>query len=197
MDIIGRSDILITSGVERKIPDFDFNFWTIILHIQPACISGVTIHVVRRVRPLCNIGRRRGGLWLPADATWLLCTETDGSTSVSVPWQAVGGVRGWQGLERVVRASTHIARATTSCERKDRTNEQMSETSSFVRDICQRISVNIMSRARSTACYDFGTFIGLHDQRSLEWPFKSVLSNNQSQCREYRIREWFLTNFAE
>ena len=164
MDIIGRSDILITSGVLRKIPDFDFNFWTIILHIQPACISGVTIHVVRRVRTLCNIGRRRGGLWLPADATWLLCTETDGSTSVSVPWQAVGGVRGWQGLERVVRASTHIARATTSCERKDRTNEQM---------------------------------FGLHDQRSLEWPFKSVLSNNQSQCREYRIREWFLTNFAE
>lgn len=82
--------------------------------LTPACISDVTIHVVRRVRPLCNIGRRRGGLWLPADATWLLCTETDGSTSVSVPWQAVGGVRSWQGLERVVRASTHIARATTS-----------------------------------------------------------------------------------
>ena len=71
-----------------------------------------------------------------------------------------------------------------------------SETLRFVRDTCQIMSVNIMSRARSTALSDFGTLIGLHDQRNLEWPFKSVLGNNQSQCREYRIREWFLTNFA-
>ena len=41
------------------------------------------------------------------------------------------------------------------------------------------------------------TLIGLHNQRNLVWPFKSVLGNNQSQCRKYRIREWFLTNFAE
>ena len=67
----------------------------------------------------------------------------------------------------------------------------------FVRDTCQMMSVNIMSRARSTACSDFGTLIGLHNQRNLEWPFKSVFGNSQSQCREYRIREWFLTNFAE
>ena len=32
------------------------------------------------------------------------------------------------------------------------------------------------SRARSTACNDFG--FGLHNQRNLESPFKSVLSNN-------------------
>ena len=44
---------------------------------------------------------------------------------------------------------------------------------------------------------DFGTLIGLHDQRNLEWPFKPVLGNNQSQSREYRLREWFLTYFAE
>ena len=73
----------------------------------------------------------------------------------------------------------------------------LSETLWFVRDTCQMMSVNIMSRARSPALSDFGTSIGLHDQRNLEWPFKSVLSNSQSQCREYRIRKWFLTNFAE
>ena len=67
----------------------------------------------------------------------------------------------------------------------------------FVRDTCQMMSMNIMSKAKSTALSDFGTLIGLHDQRNLEWPFKSVLTNNQSQCGEYRIREWFLTSFAE
>ena len=66
-----------------------------------------------------------------------------------------------------------------------------------VGDTYQRMTVNIMPRARSTACSDFGTLIGLHDQRNLEWLFKSVLSNNQSQCREYSIIEWFLTNLAE
>ena len=43
-----------------------------------------------------------------------------------------------------------------------------SETLRFVRDTCQIMSVNIMSRARSTALSDFGTLIGLHDQRNLE-----------------------------
>ena len=46
-----------------------------------------------------------------------------------------------------------------------------------------------MSKAKSTALSDFGTLIGLHDQRNLELPFKSVLTNDQSQCGEYRIRE--------
>ena len=55
--------------------------------------------------------------------------------------------------------------------------------------MCQMMSVNIMSRAGSTACSDFGTLIGLHDRCNLEKPFKLVLSNNQSQCREYNIRE--------
>lgn len=35
----------------------------------PAYIGHVTIHVVRRVRALCNVGHRRGSLGLPADAT--------------------------------------------------------------------------------------------------------------------------------
>ena len=42
----------------------------------------------------------------------------------------------------------------------------LSET--YVRDTCQMMSVNIMSRARSPALSDFGTSIGLHDQRNLE-----------------------------
>ena len=37
-----------------------------------------------------------------------------------------------------------------------------------MRDTRQIMSVNIMSRARSTALSDFGTLIGLHDQRNLE-----------------------------
>ena len=75
-------------------------------------------------------------------------------------------------------------------------NTTESETLRFVRDTCQIMSVNIMSRARSTALSDFGTLIGLHDQRNLELPFKLVIRNNQSQCRENRIRVWFLTNFG-
>ena len=58
-----------------------------------------------------------------------------------------------------------------------------------MRDTCQMMSMNIMSKVKSTALSDFGTLIGLHDQRNLELPFKSVLTNDQSQCGEYRIRE--------
>ena len=44
----------------------------------------------------------------------------------------------------------------------------LAEEVEVVGETCQRMTVNIKPRARSTACSDFGKLIGLHDQRNLE-----------------------------
>lgn len=64
----------------------------------PVDISGVAVHVVRWVRPVCNVGHGRGGLGLSADNAWLLRINATGSASISVTWQAVGGIGSRQGL---------------------------------------------------------------------------------------------------
>ena len=46
-------------------------------------------------------------------------------------------------------------------------------------------------------CEHYGHWMVYIINATLNDPFKSVLGNNQSKCRKYRIREWFLTNFAE
>ena len=46
-------------------------------------------------------------------------------------------------------------------------------------------------------CEHYGHWMVYIINATLNDLFKSVLGNNQSQCRKYRIREWFLTNFAE